>query len=194
MKILASSLLPLLLLASVAAKTVRLQASGSAKVGSAAPSFGGWDLAGRKVLTLDGLRRTPSMAPLLITFGASWCTACAAGLPRLKALAQKHPEMRLVLIDVESDAQKAQEFAAKMGVDGPAILDKFEQIAKTYGVSGAPDADGKETTSLPRTFLVDQAGKVRAIYREEGSDLEEVIETDLEASKTAVRPASAESK
>ncbi len=100
--------------------------------------------------------------------------------------------MRLVLIDVESDAQKAQEFAAKMGIDGPAILDKFEQIARTYGVSDAKSAGGKETTSLPRTFLVDQMGKVRAIYREEGSDLEEVIEADLAASKTAARPASAE--
>ena len=49
--------------------TVRLSESGSAKVGNAAPTFGGWDLAGRKVLTLDGIRRTPAIAPLLITFG-----------------------------------------------------------------------------------------------------------------------------
>jgi hypothetical protein len=37
-------------------------------------------------------------------------------------------------------------------------------------------------------------GKVRAIYREEGNDLEAVIEADLEAARTAVRPASAEGK
>ncbi len=179
-----------LVLASAPIATVKLPESGAAKVGSAAPSFGGWDLAGRKVLTLDGIRRTPSMASLLITFGASWCKPCNEGLPRLVDLTKKHPELRLVLIDVESDAQKAQEFAAKVGVDGPAILDKFEQIAKTYGVSGIAQADGKETTALPRTFLVDTMGKVRAIYREEGADLETVIETDLQASKTAVRPVS----
>ena len=34
-------------------------------------------------------------------------------------------------------------------------------------------------------------GKVRGIYKEEGPDLEAVIESDLEASKTAIRPASA---
>lgn len=180
-----------LLLASASAVTVKLPESGAAKVGSAAPSFGGWDLAGRKVLTLDGVRRTPAMASLLITFGASWCKPCNEGLPRLVEVTRKHPELRLVLIDVESDAQKAQEFAAKMGVDGPAILDKFEQIAKVYGVSATAQADGKETTALPRTFLVDTMGKVRAIYREEGADLEKVIETDLEASKTPVRPVSA---
>ena len=173
--------------------TVKLQESGGARVGGAAPSFGGWDLQGKKVLTLDAIRRTPTMSPLLVTFGASWCTACAAGLPRLKALSTKHPEMRLVLIDVESDSAKAQEWAGKMGIDGPAILDKFEQIAKTYGVSGSVE-DGKQTTSLPRTFLVDSMGKVRAIYREEGRDLETVIEADLEAAKNPVRPASTDAR
>jgi peroxiredoxin len=178
------------LLAAAPVATVKLTESGAARVGSAAPSFGGWDLAGKKVLTLDAIRRTPAMAPLLITFGASWCKPCNEGLPRLVSLTKKHPELRLVLIDVESDAQKAQEFAARMGVDGPALLDKFEQIAKTYGVAGS-SSDGRETTALPRTFLVDDKGKVRGIYREEGPDLESVIEADLEASKTAIRPASA---
>jgi len=39
------------LLAAMAHATVRLQESGSARVGSAAPSFGGWDLTGERVLT-----------------------------------------------------------------------------------------------------------------------------------------------
>ena len=178
MKILFPSLLAAFLLATAPTATVKLNESGSARVGSAAPSFGGWDLSGRRVLTLDGIRRTPAMASLLITFGASWCKPCNEGLPRLTALAKKHPDLRVVLIDVESDAQRAQEFAARTGVgEGPAILDKFEQIAKTYGVSGG-DGGGKQTTALPRTFLVDQMGKVRAIYREEGADLEAVIESD----------------
>ena len=176
------------LLASAPTATVKLQESGNARVGSAAPSFGGWDLAGRKVLTLDGIRRTPTMASLLISFGASFCKPCNEGLPRMVALTKKHPELRLVLIDVESDSQKAQEFAQRVGVDGPAILDKFDQIAKTYGVAT------EQSTQLPRTFLVDTYGKVRAIYKEEGPDLEKVIEADLEAAKTAVRPVSAEGK
>ena len=176
------NLLLAFLLSTAPVATVRLSESGSARVGGTAPSFGGWDLAGRKVLTLDGIRRTPSMAPLLITFGASWCKPCNEGLPRLVSLTKKHPELRLVLIDVESDGQQAQEFAKRVGMDGPAILDKFEQIAKTYGVSG------DEKMQLPRTFLVDPTGKVRAIYREEGEDLERVIEADLEAARTALRP------
>jgi peroxiredoxin len=176
-------LLALLLLAAGPVSTVRLHESGSAKVGSAAPSFGGWDLAQRKVLTLDGLRRTPFLQPLLLTFGASWCKPCVEGLPRLKALALKHPEVRLVLIAVENDAEQAQKFAARVGIDGPVLLDKFEQVAKTYGVAA------EEKTQLPRTFLVDAAGRVRAIYGVEGDDFEKVIEADLEEAKIPLRPA-----
>jgi peroxiredoxin len=171
-------LLLALLLAAAPAKTVRLEQSGGARVGATAPSFGGWDLSGQRVLTLDGLRRTPFLAPVLLTFGASWCKPCADGLPRLRKLSLQHPEMRLVLIDVENDGPRAQAFAARMGIDGPALLDKFEQIAKTYGVAG------EEKTQLPRTFLIDATGKVRAIYSLEGDDLEKVIEADLESTKS----------
>src|SRR3954469_8879277 len=171
----------LLLLAAPA--TVHMTESGPAKVGGAAPSFAGWDLRGERVLTLDGLRRTPFVAPLLITFGASWCKPCAEGLARFKALLRKNPDVRLVLIDVESERERAQQLAAKSGIDGPAILDKFEVIAKAYGVSGA------ERTQLPRTFLVDTAGKIRAIYGVEGEDLEKVVTADLELARVALEPA-----
>lgn len=170
-------------IAAAPARTVRLHESGSARVGSAAPAFGGWDLTGRRAMTLEGLRRTPFLQPLLLTFGASSCKPCVDGLPRWKALSVKHPEMRLVLIDVESDADRAQAFAARAGVEGPALLDKFEHVARAYGVAG------EEKARLPRTFLIDAGGTVRAIYGVEGDDLERVIEADLQAAKTLERPA-----
>src|SRR4051812_35232286 len=99
-------LLVALLLAAAPPNTVKIQESGSARVGGAAPSFGGWDLTGQRALTLDGLRRTPYLAPLLMTFGGSWCKPCAESLPRLKAFARKHPEVRLVYVAVEAEAEK----------------------------------------------------------------------------------------
>src|SRR5882672_5931678 len=142
-------LLAALLLAAAPAATVRMQESGSAKVGSAAPSFGGWDLTGQRALTLDGLRRTPYLLPLLMTFGGSWC----------------------------------KPFAAKTGIAGvPAVLDKLELVAKSYGVAG------EQKTQLPRTFLIDAGGKVRVIYGAEGDDFEKALEADVE--KVAPRPAS----
>ena len=164
-----------LLLSAATAQTVKLQESGQVHIGGVAPSFGGWDLSGKSVLTFDKILKNPTPAPLLVTFGASYCVPCNLGLPRMVALQKKNPQMRLVLIDVESDQAAAQGFASKHGMEGPAVLDKFEGIAKSYGLQ----EDGK--LALPRTFLVDAKGRVRAIYREEGADLEKVIEADLAA-------------
>lgn len=178
-------LLVALLLAAAPPNTVKIQESGSARVGGAAPSFGGWDLTGQRALTLDGLRRAPYLAPLLMTFGGSWCKPCAESLPRLKAFALKHPEVRLVYVAVEAEAEKAQKFAARTGMtDVPSVLDKLELIAKSYGVAG------EQKTQLPRTFLIDGAGKVRAIYAAESDDLERVLTADLETVRPAPRPAS----
>jgi peroxiredoxin len=172
----------LTLLFAAPTSTVRLRESGSALVGSPAPIFGGWDLSGRRVLTLEGLRRTPYLAPLLITFGASWCKPFAEGLPRLKAFSTRHPEVRLVFIDVENDAARAQAFASRAGIDWPAILDKLEQIAKAYGVAG------EDKTQMPRSFLVDAGGKVRAIYGLEGDDFLKVLDMDVEQAKAFPQP------
>ena len=162
-----------------AAPTARLSESGPVRVGEAAPVFGGWDLSGERVLTLEGLRRTPFLQPLLLTFAGSWCKPCAEALPRLRALADKHPEVRLVLVDVETEPMRAQAFAARASYDGLALLDKLEQIATAYGVGGEAKAE------LPRTFLIDAGGKVRAIYGTPGDDLERAIEADLIAARSA---------
>ena len=44
---------------------------GVARVGGPAPGFSSWDLSGNKVSLADFKGR-----PLLLTFWATWCTAC----------------------------------------------------------------------------------------------------------------------
>ncbi|HTO99372.1 MAG TPA: redoxin family protein [Myxococcales bacterium] len=175
------ALLAALLLAAPTS-TVRLRESGSALVGSPAPVFGGWDLSGSRVLTLQGMRRTPYLAPLLITFVVSSSRACAEAAPRLKAFSDRHPEVRLAFVYVESDRARAQAFAARAGIVGPALLDKLEQIAAAYGVAA------EEKMRLPRSFLVDAGGKVRAIYAVEGDDFAQALEMDVEAAKAMAQP------
>lgn len=160
-------------------KTVKLEQSGQAAVGSMAPSFGLWGIAGDGPFVLEKLRKTPQPAPLLITFGASWCAPCRKGLPRLKALADKHPELRLVLVDLDRGAAEAQAWVDELGLKAAVLHDKFEVCARLYGASG------EKLTTLPRTFLVDEKGRVRAIYSIEGADLEAVIEADLKAALAA---------
>jgi thiol-disulfide isomerase/thioredoxin len=155
--------------------TVKLDKSGEAKMGSIAPSFGLWGLEGDGPFTLDKLRKEPQPSPLLITFGASWCPPCREGLPRLKALADKHPEVRLVLVNLDQTTTAARAWLAEVGFKGPVLHDKFEVCAKLYG------AAGEQKTSLPKTVLVDVKGRVRAIYSMEGPDFEKLIEADLKA-------------
>jgi thiol-disulfide isomerase/thioredoxin len=170
-------------------KTVKLEHSGEARVGSMAPSFGLWGVNGDGPFVLERLRKTPSPAPMLITFGASWCAPCRTGLPRLKALAEKNPPLRLVLIDLDREAAEARTWLQELGWSAAALHDKFEVCARLYG------AAANNKSSLPRTFLVDAKGRVRAIYSIEGADLEAVIEADLKAAVASpglqVEPAAA---
>ena len=76
---------------------------------------------------------------------------------------------------------------------------RYTPVVRVLGIDCGTEYTGYgvvegERKQVPRTFLVDSRGKVRAIYREEGEDLEKVIEADLDASKNPVRPASAEGK
>jgi len=171
-------LLVALLLISAPAKTVKMAESGAARVGGMAPAFAGWDLTGQRMLTLAGLLRAPGVAALLVSFARSDCRPCADALPRLWSVAQRHREVQLLLVDVEADREKAQQFAGSMKLEGPALLDKFEQAAKAYG------AEQKE---MPRTFLIDGNGRVRAIYGLDADDFEKVVEEDLEAARIPLR-------
>ena len=165
-------LLPLAVAAQPArATSERLAESGTVRAGAKAPQFGGWDLDGKKLHMLGKLLKDPQPLPLLISFGASWCTPCEESLPRLLALQKKHAgALRLVYIDIVEDKEPVRAFLEKHKWEGPVVLDKLGVIAKSYGV-----------TSMPRTFLLDADGTVLAIFAAEGADLEEAIEAELKA-------------
>jgi len=108
----------------------------------------------------------------LVTGGAG-----AIGLAIGRALAAGGA--RVALVDLDRGAAEAQTWVAELGLKAAVLHDKFEVCAKLYG------AAGESKTTLPRTFLVDEKGRVRAIYSIEGSDLEAVIEADLKAALAA---------
>ena len=75
MKMLLASVLALALLAAAPTATVKLTESGQAKVGMAAPSFGGWDLAQTIEYSKELKRR-----------GADWITASSGGISPLQKI------------------------------------------------------------------------------------------------------------
>ena len=87
--------------------------------------------------------------PLLINFWASWCIPCRAEMPALQAYAEDHPEVLLLGISTDSDAQSAIDFAESVEVTYPLARDTTGLIAERFKVNG-----------LPTTILVNQDGQI----------------------------------
>lgn len=172
----------------VVATTERLTESGAVRVGDAAPDFGGWTLDGG-VATLPRLMSGPggtSAKGLVLSFFATWCKPCRTGLAELHRAAPALGErgFGIALVAVGQGADEVRPYLAELGVELTAVEDRFGKVAERYGVaSTAGDA------TLPRTFVLDGGGVVRAILGREGHDFAALL---LAASAgpagTSIRP------
>ena len=93
---------------------------------------------------------------VMINFWATWCGPCQQEMPQLIRLYEKYRAAGFVLlgVNVDDDTQKAAEFAGKLGVTFPVLLDTDKIVSKLYGVS-----------VMPSTYLIDRDGKVRYVHR-----------------------------
>lgn len=91
---------------------------------------------------------------IVMSFGATWCAPCRLELPFLDSIAKTNPKIRIlsVLTDPTQD-KKVMDFAQKMKLSFPMMLDQGEILAKRFGV-------GQE---LPYLVITDKQGIVRKI-------------------------------
>lgn len=103
-------------------------------IGAAAPDFSAKAKDGSTITKADIAGK-----PTLIVFFASWCPHCQAEAPKLKALAEANPDLKLVFLGVGyNDTQKdIYDFQTKFSLPVP-TYDDGGKAASVYGITSYP--------------------------------------------------------
>ena len=138
-------------------------ASGSLQVGSVIPGFGGWTLKGDP-WSFEKHRAKNENQALVVSFFATWCQPCVKSFPALRQVRKAFPadQVGMVFVSFGEEGQVVESFVEKNPVPGIVLVDPFQKIGERFGVD----------KSLPRTFVVDPKGVLRAIFVTEGADFE----------------------
>jgi thiol-disulfide isomerase/thioredoxin len=120
-----------IVLLNAGAKTATVDA-GVAQMGKKAPGFSSWDLVGNRV-SLDQFRGRP----VLLTFWATWCTACQDELPALQKVGDEYKSTGFTVLAVdyrETDTARMSKFLSGLHVDMEAVIDPQGSIANAFSV------------------------------------------------------------
>lgn len=118
------------------AATVEAVTAGSVALGAPVPDFSTQDLGGASV-KLSSFRGSP----LLVSFWATWCTACREELPALQAVSMRQhgaPVAVLLVNYGESDRTRLKTYLSGLGVHLESALDPAGTIGRAYRVVGLP--------------------------------------------------------
>ena len=101
-----------------------------------APDFVLKDLNDRKFRLSDFRGKQP----VLIIFGATWCTFCREEIPRFKAIHAAYAKqgLEIVNIDIQESREKVAKFAARYGLPYRVLLDEDGTVAGIYDIRGVP--------------------------------------------------------
>ena len=118
----------------------------SLKVGTLAPDFEADALNG-EVIRLSQFRGEP----VLLTFGTTWCPDCRLEAPVVQELHENYPELVVLLVDSNENADTVQEFVDEIGITHPVLLDSDGSISRLYQVF-----------AIPTGLFIDSDGLIRA--------------------------------
>lgn len=99
---------------------------------------------GRPVLLDSYLKE----GPLVLSFWATYCTACEKEIPEIQALIRKYPEVKLIFINIDPGKNNSdvKRLISKWGMNGTVLLDQYQIAVKHY----IPEL------SVPATFFIKQ--------------------------------------
>lgn len=137
------------LLPTIAGAFLSLNAAraGQPKVGDTFPNLSEYSLEGN----LPDLKGKI----VVVDFWASWCGPCKEAFPALKELHQKYREKGLVIVAVSVDTDRIDmdKFVAKQKPPFTIVRDQTTKLATQLDLG-----------SIPTTFILDRAGKIREVH------------------------------
>ncbi len=114
-----------------------------------APDFTLKNLDGERVRLYDLLKK----GPVIVDFWATWCRPCIKAFPQLEDIYKKYHKQGLQVLAVSVDSPRSRShvktFIKSKKYTFEVLLDTDGRVAKKYQVS-----------IIPRTFLIDQTGKI----------------------------------
>ncbi|MEI9979503.1 MAG: TlpA disulfide reductase family protein [Edaphobacter sp.] len=113
-------------------------------LGKPAPQFVVSD--GTKTVDLSKLRGKV----VVLNLWASWCAPCIEELPSLLALQRQMPDLVIVAVSMDQDADVYQRFLEKNHVNLVTVRDADGRINALYG-----------TAQIPETYVIDRQGILR---------------------------------
>ena len=113
-------------------------------LGAVAPQFVVSD--GTRTVDLSKLRGHV----VLLNLWASWCAPCVEELPSLLLLQHNMPDIKVVAISIDDDADAYQRFLKQNNVDLLTVRDPSARINALYG-----------TAQIPETYVIDRQGMLR---------------------------------
>jgi thiol-disulfide isomerase/thioredoxin len=144
-------------------------ASAGLKVGDDFPNLASFQFEGELPADLAG-------KIVMVDFWASWCAPCKKSFPVLDELQKTFGEQGLVIIAVNEDQKKS---------DMNHFL-KENKVSFTVVRDAAPDGkklvDKVYVSTMPSTFIIDGAGKVRFVHSGfQGADTKKEYEQEIES-------------
>jgi cytochrome c biogenesis protein CcmG, thiol:disulfide interchange protein DsbE len=90
---------------------------------------------------------------VLLNFWASWCTPCLVELPSLIQLHHDQPNLVILGVSVDEDADAYKSFLVRRHIDFTTVRDPSESAAKLF-----------KTEMWPETYIIDRNGYIRSKY------------------------------
>ena len=137
--------------------------SSAIEIGGKAPDFSLADINGKPV-SLSAFNGKV----VILDFFASWCPPCRQEIPDFIKLEKSYGDKGFAMIGVALvSAGEAKEYAGKMGINYPVLVDDGKASA-IYG----------PIRSIPTTFVIDKNGKIVKMYI--GYRPKEIFEKDIQ--------------